>query len=111
MYDVVLSPISTDELIRQISESVTAGVLKAVTKSSVEVSDPWLNLEDLIRYDPQKRTKPTFYGLVSRGEIPHYKKGKKLFFLKSEIDNWFRSGKVMSELEAREDVNKYLAKQ
>lgn len=110
MHNLVLSPISTDELIRQISESVTAGVLKAVKKSSDEVSDPWLNLEDLIRYDPQKRTKPTFYGLVSRGEIPHYKKGKKLFFLKSEIDNWFRSGKVMHNIDARRDVNKFLTK-
>lgn len=53
--------------------------------------DQWLTLDDLVAYDPAKRAKQTFYGLVSRGEIPVHKSGKKLTFLKSEIDAWLRS--------------------
>jgi excisionase family DNA binding protein len=110
MHNVILSPIATDELIRLISESVTADVLKAVEKQNNEVIDPWLSLNDLIAYDPQQRTRQTFYGLVSVGRIPHYKTGKKLFFLKSEIDEWLKSGKVKTSSEARLNINDYLSK-
>ncbi len=30
----------------------------------------------------------TIYGLTSRNEIPHYKRGKKLYFLKAELERW-----------------------
>lgn len=30
----------------------------------------------------------TIYGLTSRNEIPHYKRGKKLYFLKAELEKW-----------------------
>lgn len=30
----------------------------------------------------------TIYGLTSRNEIPHYKKRKKLYFLKAELESW-----------------------
>lgn len=30
----------------------------------------------------------TIYGLTSRNEIPHYKRGKKLYFLKVELEKW-----------------------
>lgn len=45
---------------------------------------------------------PTIYGLVSRREIPHTKKGKRLYFLKSEIDAWLSQGrrKTIDEMKA-----------
>lgn len=33
-------------------------------------------------------SKQTIYGLTSRREIPHYRKNKKLYFLRSELKNW-----------------------
>lgn len=35
----------------------------------------------------------TLYGLISRREIPSYKKGKRLYFKRSELDNWIQSGR------------------
>jgi excisionase family DNA binding protein len=65
-------------------------------------SNHWLSLNELCDYLPDKPAKPTVYGWVSKGEIPHHKKGKKLYFLKSEIDVWLQSGrrKTMAEIEA-----------
>jgi hypothetical protein len=42
----------------------------------------------------------TLYGLCSAGKIPYYKKGKQLYFLKSELEAWILSGKNG----AKEDV-------
>ncbi len=63
--------------------------------------DNWLDLDDLVNYDPGKRSKPTFYGYVRERSIPFHKRGKKLLFLKSEIDAWLKEGRkqTLSEIE------------
>jgi len=45
---------------------------------------------------------PTIYGYVSRNEIPFSKKGKRLYFSKSELIEWIKKGrkKTLAELEA-----------
>jgi excisionase family DNA binding protein len=55
-----------------------------------------------------KLTKPTLYGLVHKKKIPFYKKGKKLYFYKSELLNWISSSKSKDDLEER--ANSYLTK-
>ncbi len=37
--------------------------------------------------------KPTIYAAVQRREIPHMKKGKKLYFKRSELQAWIESGR------------------
>jgi excisionase family DNA binding protein len=49
-------------------------------------------------------SKNTVYGMVSRREIPHYKRGKKLYFLKDELEKWIGSKKVLSAQEVMEDL-------
>lgn len=51
-------------------------------------TDKWLSICDLIDYLPDKTARATIYGWVSQGLIPYHKYGKKLTFLKSEIDEW-----------------------
>ena len=58
-----------------------------------ELEDQWFSLDELVEYDPAKRVKATWYSLVSKGEAPYHKSGKHLVFLKSEIDEWLKSGK------------------
>lgn len=72
--------------------------------------EQWLDLNDLIKYDPEKRTKPTWYSKISRNEVPYYKRGKKVYFLKSEIDEWLREGKCKSNSEIEEESSSYLLK-
>jgi predicted DNA-binding transcriptional regulator AlpA len=47
----------------------------------------------------------TIYGYTQRNEIPFSKKGKKLFFLRFEILEWIKTGRVktISEIEAEAD--------
>ena len=71
----------------------------------------WFNLTELCHYHPSKPTKATVYGWVHSMIIPHYKSGKKLRFLKSEIDAWLSIGKRKTISEIEEDANNYLVKQ
>ncbi len=36
---------------------------------------------------------PTVYAMVSRREIPHYKRGKKLYFNATELSEWLEDGR------------------
>lgn len=37
--------------------------------------------------------KPTLYSKTSKNEIPHYKRGRKLYFKRSELLAWIEEGK------------------
>jgi len=51
----------------------------------------------------------TIYRLVSQHEIPFYKKGKRLYFIKSELNEWIKQGNDDEEINAAElEANKYL---
>jgi hypothetical protein len=47
---------------------------------------------------------------VNANTIPVHKGGKKLRFLKSEIDNWLRQGRKKTLAEIAEEANTYLLK-
>jgi excisionase family DNA binding protein len=74
-----------------------------------ENPEQWNDLNWLIQYDPEKRTKPTWYSKISRNEVPYYKRGKKVYFLKSEIDEWLKQGKCKSNVEIEKEAEAYLS--
>lgn len=51
-------------------------------------------------------TKPTIYGYCQNNAIPYHKKNGRLFFFKSEIIDWIKTGKqkTIKELEADNDA-------
>ena len=79
-------------------------------KSNEQPADPdrWFDLNELCIYHPDKPSKPTVYGWVNAGTIPVHKGGKKLRFLKSEIDNWLMQGKKKTLAETASEADKYL---
>ena len=85
--------------------------LKALLQNSnqakVEPENYWFNLEELCAYLPDRPAKQTVYGWIGQHIIPYHKKGKKLQFLKSEIDAWLledqRQTLVQVRAQARRD--------
>ena len=73
-------------------------------------TDRWFDLNELCIYHPDKPSKPTVYGWVHSGLIPHHKGGKKLRFLKSEIDNWIKQGRKKTLVETASEADTYLNK-
>ncbi|HAQ18431.1 MAG TPA: DNA-binding protein [Prolixibacteraceae bacterium] len=70
--------------------------------------DCWFDLNELVEYDPEKRSKATFYGYVHERAIPFHKRGKKITFLKSEIDFWLKSGRRKTFLETAVEADQFL---
>ena len=110
MHNVVLSPIDPEILINSISERITANILKAVIGVQSAESDRWFDLNELCKYHPDKPTKPTVYGWVNAGSIPVHKGGKKLRFLKSEIDTWLKQGRKKTLDETARETESYINK-
>ncbi len=50
------------------------------------------------------------YKGVQSGNLPHYKKGGKLYFLKSELLEWVKSGRIKSNIQLSEDLDNTLNK-
>lgn len=70
-------------------------------------TDRWFDLNELCQYHPDKPTKPTVYGWVHAGTIPSHKGGKKLRFLKSEIDCWLKQGRKKTRAEIAAVADQY----
>ena len=60
-------------------------------------SEIWMNLKELREYLPSHPAEQTVYGWTSCHQIPFHKKGKRIMFLKSEIDEWLHDGKMKSQ--------------
>jgi hypothetical protein len=71
-------------------------------------TDQWFDLNELCNYHPDKPRPATVYGWVFAGKIPVNKGGKKLRFLKSEIDEWLRQGRKMTIVESSLKAEQYL---
>lgn len=68
-------------------------VLLRNTNNDAEPSDRWFNLQELCEYLPDRPARQTVYGWIGQRAVPYHKKGKKLQFLKSEIDAWLKTDK------------------
>jgi hypothetical protein len=71
-------------------------------------TEQWFDLVELCNYHPDKPKPATVYGWVFAGKIPVNKGGKKLRFLKSEIDDWLKQGRKMTVAESSLKVEQYL---
>lgn len=55
--------------------------------------DTFFRTEELVHYLPDISSRYTVYGYVSNRSIPYHKRGNRLLFKKSEIDEWDRNGR------------------
>ena len=51
---------------------------------------------------------PTIYGLIHKMEIPYSKQGKRLYFLKSDLFEWIKSGRRKTMAEIKIDADSYI---
>ena len=76
--------------------------------SQVRPADQWMNLKELCEYLPSHPAEQTVYGWTSYHQIPFHKRGKRIMFLKSEIDAWLRDGKVKSEKDLENEAARFI---
>ena len=99
-------PKAFTQLTNEVSE--IKRLLLEKSKEQPTETDCWFDLNELCIYHPDKPSKPTVYGWVNTSTIPVHKGGKKLRFLKSEIDNWLRQGRKKTFAETAIEAENYL---
>ncbi len=68
-----------------------------------------LSVEDAVVY--LQISKSYLYKLTSKRQIPFYTPGgKKIYFKRTEIDQWIYDSKIESISEAQDDVERYLSR-
>lgn len=78
------------------------------TQSPSIPTEQWMNLKELCDYSPSHPAEQTVYGWTSCHQIPFHKRGKRIMFLKSEIDAWLRDGKVKSEKDLEDEAARFI---
>lgn len=71
-------------------------------------TDQWMNIDQLRSYHPDRPARSTIYDWVCQNRIPVHKDGKKLRFLKSEIDQWLSGGKIKTREELEIEAYNHL---
>lgn len=87
-----------EELERIITKSVAQAMAGKVPNSepdfiSIDQAAELVNL-----------SKHTIYSMVNKREIPYYKRGKRLYFKKPELQDWIGSQKVRSREELQREI-------
>ena len=54
-------------------------------------------------------SKGRLYRLTSEKRIPHFKKSRKLYFKKTELENWMLEQKILTEDEIQSKASTYVA--
>ncbi len=96
----------SEEGIKVLAEKITEKITSSFKKKFASEEDVFLSIDEVAKFI--KLTKPTVYGLVHQKNIPFHKKGKRLYFLKSEILNWIKEGKSKTKSDIRKDADSYL---
>lgn len=83
-------------------------LLRNINNTPTEPSDRWFDMKELSAYLPDHPARQTVYGWISRHAIPYHKKGKKLQFLKAEIDSWLKTDKRKTVAELRVEALQFV---
>ncbi|AIN71917.1 helix-turn-helix domain-containing protein [Flavobacterium psychrophilum] len=75
-------------------------------KETPQPEDEMLDVNEAVLFT--RFSKPTIYGYCQKREIPHYKKGGKTFFFKSELIQWLKEAKQKTLKELSDEADTYL---
>lgn len=109
MHNLVLSPIDPEKLITDISERVTANILKAVQNNNPTTEQPeqLLTIQEAAQF--LNLTVHTIYSKVSKGELPVMKRSKRLYFSSTELMEYLKEGRKKSNAEIEQEAEAYLS--
>lgn len=101
MNGVVFTQYSADDF-RQIIRDEIRKALTRATHTEKETSSKFLTMDDASKY--LSISKSHLYKLTSNQSISHSKRGKRIYFVKSELEKWLLDGKVKTMEERQKEV-------
>lgn len=72
-----------------------------ITQTSIKTPTPSVSHKEILTIEEASQflnlAKQTLYGMTSRNEIPFLKKSRKLYFNRTDLENWLQEGKRKSK--------------
>jgi len=99
-------PEAVEKLIQGQERLIT--LIQGLIEHSFDDEEP-MTIDEVAEFTRFKKN--TIYSYVQRKEIPHNKKGNRLFFYKADVTDWIKDGKQKSVSEINTDVDTFLSKQ
>ncbi len=69
-----------------------------------------MDVAEAQKYIPGHPAVQTIYGWTSNGQIPYHKIGKRIYFVKSELDEWLSHGQHKSDSDLQKEAEEYVAR-
>ncbi len=96
------------ELILERLDRMEKAINNLNPSDTINVEEKTMDIIELANYI--KVAKTSIYGLTNQKKIPHYKLGKKLYFKKSEIDEWIFSKRIKTRDDIEKEAMEYISK-
>jgi len=106
MSEIIITTISKTEIQNLIEGAVKKAIVQK-TSTDKSQSNTFLDVNQAAAFIGI--AKATLYGKCSDQSIPHFKKGKKLYFDEKELITWLKSGKRNTIQDIKNQVNHQLA--
>lgn len=108
METFIITQLSVSEMRQIIQEELAQFFAQDDVSFAQATPSKLVGIDQLIEACPFIGAKGTVYKKVSNREIPHFKKGKRLFFDLDQIDQWLREGKVTTMKDIEEEADEYM---
>lgn len=99
--------VTTKEDLAETLKTILRTVLaeeKKITPIMVKPQKEIINVEEACELI--NLAKQTLYGLTCKGKIPHFKRGKKLLFRRTELVEWLEEGRQLTVEEEQIKIEK-----
>jgi len=88
-------------------DNLTKKVME-VTPTNRKEEDKRMDVTEAQEYIPGHPAVQTIYGWTSNNLIPYHKVGKRIYFLKSELDKWLHKESFKSDDDLMEEAKAYV---
>ena len=106
-FELILEKINTIEhLLRTLIKNENGTGLK--NEKALVTFNEVLNLNQAAEYI--SLSKSAIYKKTSERNIPHFKQGKKLYFKRSELDEWLTGQRIKTSAEIEKEADDYIMK-
>ena len=100
-FEIIIEKLNNIEnLLKQRQTNITASQQKQSSENEI------MNLSQAATY--MSLSKSTMYKHTSTREIPHFKRGKRVYFKKTDLDEWLTKNKIISREEIEQKANLYI---
>jgi excisionase family DNA binding protein len=103
---MVLSPVEVQSFIELTVKQTLEKVIQEFQLQTSEPQKEILNVSEAAEF--LDLAKPTIYSLTSKGVIPHFKRGKKLYFKHSVLMDWIDKGRCKTNAEIDAEAEAYV---